>query len=67
MKARADKVEFEIGDFVRRRLVQDAVGQVIAIVFHPAGIGYRIQWEDSVEEHHGFEIRICGAPDETVS
>ena len=66
MKPRADKVEHELGDFVRRRLKEDCVGQVIAIIFHPAGIGYRIQWEDAIEEHHSFEIRACPPPDETA-
>jgi hypothetical protein len=62
MKPRADKVEHEIGDFVRWRLREDSIGLVVAIIFTPGAIGYRVQWEDSVEEHHGFELAACPAP-----
>lgn len=58
----ADAAQYSWGDFVRRRVLPGVVGQVVAIIWAQTGVGYRVQWPDDVDEHHGFELAPAEEP-----
>lgn len=57
-----DAPKFNIGDIVVKRTNPEALGQVVAIIFWEAEIGYYVKFIDEVEPLSWFEIRKAKEP-----
>lgn len=52
-----DAVKFGFGDTVFFKLNTGQPGLVVAVIFYPGNIAYRIQWEPNrSSEHYEFEL-----------
>jgi hypothetical protein len=53
----SDSVSFNFGEFVYLATEKKSPGQVVAIVFHPFGVLYRVRFAD-LEEHECYEFEL---------
>ena len=52
-----DKVEFQLGEVVYRKIAPDTPGILVGIVFTQTGVTYQVAWPDHNDTpHYGLEL-----------
>lgn len=61
-KPEPDAPRFALGEFVRRRVKASSVGQVVAVVFLPGAVSYRVQFAEGQDEFYELELEAAEEP-----